>query len=102
MLLRFVCPHCSCRLSARSNQFHSVAECPDCGGQFMVPAPDDIKLPSETLKFVCPACRRKLSATADQFGTSMPCPFEDCGELIHVPDPERKEVEELGSAPGGE
>lgn len=68
-------------------------DCPDCGKKFMVPAPQDIKLPSDTLKFVCPHCRRKLSATPDQFGTEMPCPFTHCGKPIQVPRPESQPVE---------
>ena len=67
-------------------------DCPDCGEKFMVPAPQDIKLPSDTLKFVCPHCRRKLSATPDQFGTEMPCPFINCGQPVQVPQPEWKPI----------
>lgn len=86
MPLRFECPHCSARLSAGRDLFHSILGCPECNGEFMVPAPEDIKLPSDQLKFICPHCRRKLSATREQFGTEMPCPFDDCREILKVPD----------------
>lgn len=92
MPLRFECPYCSSRLSAGKELFRVVMDCPDCGKEFMVPAPEDIKLPTHDLKFVCPACRRKLSATPDQFGTEMPCPYTDCGQLLQVPEPEWKLV----------
>ena len=52
----------------------------------MIPAPQDIKLPSDEIKFVCPKCRRKLSATPEQFGTEMPCPYIDCEEILQVPE----------------
>ncbi len=52
----------------------------------MVPAPEDIKWPTEEVKFVCPHCRRKLSATPDLFGTEMSCPFRDCNEILVIPD----------------
>lgn len=61
-------------------------DCPDCEKEFMVPAPEDIKLPSDEIKFVCPHCRRKLSATHDLFGTEMTCPFPDCAEILQIPD----------------
>ncbi len=58
----------------------------------MVPAPEDIKLPTHDLKFFCPRCRRKLSATPEQFGTQRPCPYTDCGELLQVPEPDWKDL----------
>jgi len=85
MPLRFECPHCSARLSSGRDLYHSVAECPECGQDFMVPAPEDIKLPTENLKFICPRCRRKLSARPEQFDTEMPCPYTDCDEILKVP-----------------
>lgn len=88
MPLRFECPHCSARLSAGKELFHSILDCPACGQEFMVPAPEDIKLPTTELKFVCPHCRRKLSASPDQFGKEMPCPFTSCGKVLRVPEPE--------------
>lgn len=93
MPLRFECPKCEARLSAGSELFHKVVACPDCGADFMVPAPQDIKLPSENIKFFCPHCRRKLSATPDQFGTSMPCPYTDCGKMLDVPEASWKRID---------
>lgn len=93
MPLRFECPHCSSRLSASKELFHTVMNCPDCSEEFMVPAPEDIKLPSEETKFVCPSCHRKLSATPEQCGTEMPCPFSDCDEILHVPEGEWRRVD---------
>jgi len=72
--------------------FHTVTECPECTNQFMVPTPDDIKLPTERVKFVCPHCRRKLSATPEQFGTRMPCPSSECDGVIDIPDPAWKVI----------
>jgi DNA-directed RNA polymerase subunit RPC12/RpoP len=92
MPLRFECPHCSSRLSAGRELFHTILDCPDCGKEFMVPTPEDIKLPTHTLKFICPHCRRKLSATPEQFGTEMPCPFVNCGKPIQVPEPDWKSI----------
>ena len=86
MPLRFECPQCAARLSATHEMYHTVVPCPDCGGEFMVPAPQDIKLPTDEVKFVCPHCRRKLSATPEQFGTEMPCPYTDCQVILKVPD----------------
>lgn len=93
MPLRFECPHCSARLSAGKELFHTILECPDCSGEFMVPAPEDIKLPSDEIKFICPQCRRKLSATPEQAGTEMPCPFTDCEAILHVPEGGWKPIE---------
>ncbi|MEM9016464.1 MAG: hypothetical protein AAGC68_05575 [Verrucomicrobiota bacterium] len=90
MPLRFECPHCAARLSAVKEQFHTVVQCPECDGEFMVPAPQDIKLPTDEIKFVCPTCRRKLSATPEQFGTQMPCPYTDCDTTLAVPGLETK------------
>ena len=73
--------------------YHVVTNCPDCGSEFIVPAPEDIKLPSEVVKFVCPECKRKLSATPEQMGTAIPCPFSDCGAVLHVPDPQFKRID---------
>lgn len=67
--------------------YHQTLPCPDCDEPFMVPTPQDIRLPSQYVKFICPHCRSKLSATPEQFGSEMNCPKEECGELIHVPDP---------------
>jgi len=92
MPLRFECPHCSSRLSAGKDLFHTALDCPNCGKEFLVPAPQDIKLPSDKLKFICPHCRRKLSATPEQFGTEMPCPFTNCGKPIRVPEPEWRNI----------
>jgi DNA-directed RNA polymerase subunit RPC12/RpoP len=92
MPLRFECPHCSSRLSAGRELFHTILDCPDCGKEFMVPTPEDIKLPTHTLKFICPHCRRKLSATPEQFGTEMPCPFVNCGKPVQVPEPDWKSI----------
>lgn len=93
MPLRFECPNCSARLSAGKELFHAILDCPECGKEFMVPAPEDIKLPGEELKFVCPHCRRKLSARPEQFGTEMPCPFSNCGKLLRVPEPDWRPVD---------
>jgi DNA-directed RNA polymerase subunit RPC12/RpoP len=93
MPLRFECPHCESRLSAGKEFFHTVSQCPDCGKEFMVPAPQDIKLPTDEVKFVCPGCRRKLSAKPEQFGTEMPCPFTDCEEILMVPDAGYKRID---------
>jgi DNA-directed RNA polymerase subunit RPC12/RpoP len=92
MPLRFECPHCSSRLSAESQLFHAVIDCPDCGKEFIVPAPQDIKLPTDEIKFICPGCRRKLSATPEQWGTDMPCPYTDCEEIIHIPESGWKKI----------
>jgi DNA-directed RNA polymerase subunit RPC12/RpoP len=92
MPLRFECPHCSSRLSAGKELYHTVFDCPDCHEKFMVPAPQDIKLPTDSIKFVCPHCRRKLSATPEQFGTEMPCPFVNCALPIQVPSQEWKSL----------
>lgn len=86
MPLRFECPHCSLRLSAGRDMYHVVTDCPECSKEFMIPAPEDIKLPTDEIKFVCPTCKRKLSATPEQFGTEMPCPFTDCQIVLQVPD----------------
>lgn len=94
MSLRFERPHCSARLSAKADLFHTVMDCPKSGGEFMVPSPEDIKKATEEVKFVFMHCRRKLSATPDLFGTEMACPFRDCGEILVIPDLRGRTIED--------
>ena len=94
MSLRFERPHCSARLSAKADLFHTVMDCPKCGGEVMVPAPEDIKKATDEVKFVCMHCRRKLSATPDLFGTEMACLFRDCGEILVIPDLHGRTIED--------
>jgi len=108
--LEFECPHCAQHLSAGPEFYGTEKGCPNCGGRFIVPRPEDFvegPPPGSTeavnpaaleqeinetpaVKFLCPGCDRKLSATVREIGKEMPCPYEDCRVSILVPRPEWK------------
>lgn len=86
-IVKFHCVHCDQRLSSPTGFAGRSFDCPNCGGENLVPGNAPMTPPpaveQDMLKFFCGHCGQKLACDHEAAGRTIDCPI--CGQPAAVP-----------------